>query len=124
MIYSTVLRGIEETDVKLLEMAKVFRIKNRKKIRYIYLPSIIPYFITGCSVSLGFCWKSGIAAEVIGLSENSIGIRLYEAKLYLNIEELFAWTFVIVCVSAVFEKLIMYLIHKISNQITKAKREA
>lgn len=124
VIYSTVLRGIEEADFKLLEMAKVFRINNAKKIRYIYLPSVIPYFITGCSVGLGFCWKSGIAAEVIGLADNSIGLKMYEAKLYLSIDELFAWTFVIVCISAVFEKLVMYLIRKIGNKITKAKPEA
>lgn len=42
--------------------------------------------------------------------QNSIGERLYEAKLYLLTEELFAWTAVIVLVSVVFEKAVMLLV--------------
>jgi NitT/TauT family transport system permease protein len=123
IIYSNVLKGIETTDIKLLEMAKVFRISNTRKLRYIYLPSVIPYFVSACSIGLGFCWKSGIAAEVISLAEFSIGSRLYETKLTLETGELFAWTLVIVCISAMFEKLVMYLIRKVSDIITKAKAE-
>lgn len=111
VIYTNVLKGIESTDRLLLEMADVFRIPLTKKIRFIYIPAVMPYFVTACSVGLGFCWKSGIAAEVIGLPRNSIGSSLYEAKLYLMTKELFAWTIVIVLLSILFEKLVMKLIH-------------
>ena len=110
VIYTNVLQGIESTDRELLEMASVFRISVGKRIRYIYIPAIMPYFVSACSVGLGFCFKSGIAAEIIGLPANSIGERLYEAKLYLLTEELFAWTAVIVLVSVVFEKAVMLLV--------------
>ena len=72
-----------------------------------------PSFVTACSVGLGFCFKSGIAAEVIGLPANSIGGELYKAKLYLMTPELFAWTIVIVAASVLFEKLVMWGIRKI-----------
>lgn len=110
IIYINVMKGIESVSKELLEMAVVFRIPKGRKIRFLYLPSVIPYFISACSVGLGFCWKSGVAAEVISLADNSIGERLYEAKLYLNTEHLFAWTVVIVIISAVFEKLILKFI--------------
>ena len=110
VIYTNVLQGIESTDGELLDMARVFRISFGKKIRYIYLPAVLPYFVSACSVGLGFCFKSGIAAEIIGLPNNSIGERLYEAKLYLLTEELFAWTAVIVLVSVIFEKVVMLLV--------------
>ena len=32
-----------------------------------WLPAVLPAFRQGCSVALGICWKSGVAAEVIGL---------------------------------------------------------
>ena len=83
VIYTNVLQGIESTDRERLEMASVFRISVGKRIRYIYIPAVLPYFVSACSVGLGFCFKSGIAAEIIGLPANSIGERLYEAKLYL-----------------------------------------
>ena len=37
-------------------------------------------------------FKSGIAAEVIGVPDFSIGANLYEAKIYLDTASLFAWT--------------------------------
>lgn len=113
IIYTNVLQGLYHTDMKLLEMANVFNMKKRNRIRYIYIPSIIPYFISACSIGLGFCWKSGIAAEVIGQPQNSIGEQLYEAKLYMMTRELFAWTFVIILVSVVFEKAVMWIIKKL-----------
>ena len=116
VIYTNVLQGIDGADPKLLEMASVFRMPFFRKVRYIYIPSVLPALVSAASVSLGFCWKSGIAAEVIGLPTGSIGEKLYEAKLYLMTGELFAWTAVIVLVSVVFEKLGMLLIRKLAGQ--------
>ncbi|MDE7325592.1 MAG: ABC transporter permease subunit [Lachnospiraceae bacterium] len=110
VVFTNVRGGIRQADKKLLEMAEVFRIGVWKKVRAIYLPAIRPAFVTACSVGLGFCFKSGIAAEVIGLPPNSIGGELYRAKLYLMTPELFAWTIVIVAVSVLFEKLVMWVI--------------
>ncbi len=110
MIYTNVYQGLITTDRKLLEMAEVFKISRFRRIRAIYIPSVMPYFTSAISVSLGFCWKAGIAAEVIGIPTGSIGERLYEAKIYLVIDELYAWTVVIILISILFEKLVLYLI--------------
>ena len=120
VIYSNILQGILETDHRLLEMAKVFRVSLVRRVRYIYLPSVLPYLVSACSVGLGFCWKSGVAAEVIGIPNGSIGRQLYEAKLYLMTEDLFAWTFVIVAISVLFEKLIMAGIRCAVRKISQA----
>lgn len=77
-----------------------------------YLPQILPFFRSACAAGLGLCWKAGIAAEVIGLPDGSIGERLYEAKVYLETPDLFAWTLVIVLVSLLFERLFLFLLGK------------
>lgn len=118
IIYTNVLQGLRSTDNKLLEMSSVFRVNIIKKIRYIYIPAVAPFFISAISVGLGFCWKSGIAAEVIGLPKHSIGENLYYAKLYLMTDELFAWTIVIIVISIFFEKMVMYLILYIQRMVT------
>lgn len=123
VIYTNVLQGIESTDKELLEMASVFRVSVGKRIRYIYIPAVLPYFVSACSVGLGFCFKSGIAAEIIGLPANSIGERLYEAKLYLLTEELFAWTAVIVLVSVFFEKAVMLLVKALAKSLAGNGKE-
>ena len=57
-------------------------------------------------------WKSGAAAEVIGLPEHSIGEHLYMAKIYLETADLFAWTLVIVLVSLAFERAFLALLRR------------
>ena len=108
ILYTGILEGVQSTDQKLLEMAAVFRIPLRRSVRYIYVSHVLPFFRSSCSVALGFCWKSGIAAEVIGIPDGSIGEKLYKAKIYLNTPDLFSWTLVIVLLSLLFEKLFLF----------------
>lgn len=117
VIYTNTLEGIRRTDKKLLEMAKVFHMPLSRRLLYIYLPAVIPYFVSACSVSLGLCWKSGIAAEVIGTPAGSIGELLYSAKIFLQTAELLAWTVVIVVISVAFEKLFMALLKALVNKL-------
>lgn len=115
VVYANVSEGLRQTDWKLLEMAEVFGVGFRKKICYIYLSEVLPYLLTACSLGLGMCWKAGVAAEVIGVPDGSIGEKLYHAKIYLNTPDLFAWTIVIILISVLLEKcvlgLLRYLVH-------------
>jgi len=110
VIYRNILDGISNIPRELKDMAKVFRVSKINKIRYIYLSEVGPYLRAACSISLGLCWKSGIAAEVIGMPANSIGENLYTAKIYLNTPDLFAWTVVIILISICFQKGFLALI--------------
>ena len=112
VIYTNVLYGIENTDKDLLEMAEVFEVPLRKRIWYIYLSETLPYLRAACSVSLGLCWKAGVAAEVIGIPAGSIGEKLYEAKIYLQTPDLFAWTLTIILLSICFEKVFLFIIDR------------
>jgi NitT/TauT family transport system permease protein len=96
-------------------MAKVFKIPTLRRIRYIEAPQIMPFFYSGCEIALGLCWKSGIAAEVIGIPKGSIGERLQQAKVYLDTPDLFAWTVVIVVLSFLFERLILTLLKQLQK---------
>ena len=118
VLYGAVRTGIAGADVQLLEMAAVFRLPPGRRLRSIWLPAVLPAFRQGCSVALGICWKSGVAAEVIGLPNGSIGDALYRAKITLSTGELFAWTFVIILLSAGFEKLFLLLLDCVTRAVT------
>ncbi len=105
ILYSNVLAGIKSTDKKLTEMAQLYQIPWGRRLLYIYLPQVKPFLLSACSVALGMSWKAGIAAEVIGIPAGSIGDALYQAKIYFDTGDLFAWTVIIVLISVGFEKL-------------------
>lgn len=119
VIYSNILGGIRATDIILLEMSRLFRISTLRKIRYVYFPQIFPYLLSACGSALGLCWKSGIAAEVIGMPTGSIGERLQQAKVYLDTPDLFAWTLVIVLVSLTFERLFLMFLNWSAKSMEK-----
>ena len=123
IVYLSLLEGLENTDSGLLEMARVFRFSPWSRLVGIFLPQCTPYFLSACRVSLGLCWKSGIAAEVIGLPYASIGEKLYQTKIFLQTSDLFAWTVTIVAVSAVFERLFLYLANLLGKAVSGVSQD-
>ncbi len=120
VVYINILQSFDNVDNNLLEMADIFNVSLLRKLRFIYVPALVSGFMSACKIGLGFCFKAGIAAEIIGLPFQSIGSELYKSKLYLMTDELFAWTVVIVLMSVFFEGVCIYLLNKLSCIIEKA----
>ena len=119
VIYANTLMGLDSTDRKLIEMAKVFRIPFVTQLRAIYLYQVLPFLRSGLAVAIGLCWKSGVAAEVIGIPRGSIGEKLYKAKVYLETPDLFCWTLVIVLLSIACEKLLGLLMNMVEKEAAR-----
>ena len=120
IIYIAVLEGLLGTDQKLIEMANVYQIHGWYRVKAIYLSQLMPSLKTATSLAMGFCWKSGIAAEVIGLPTFSIGEHLYNAKVYLDTPALFAWTLVVIVMSVLGEKIVMWLVSWAATRLEKS----
>lgn len=108
-IYLNTLEGLKNVDRKLLEMAAVFRMPLWNRFFYVYRPALQPFLTGSLKLALGMCWKSGVAAEVIGTPALSIGERLYLSKIYLDTAGVFAWTATVVLLSFCFEKIVLWL---------------
>ena len=108
VMYANILAGIRNRDRQLLEVAIVFRIPWLRRVRAIDVPAVLPFFAAACRTGVGLAWKSGVAAEVIGVAQGSIGERLYEAKLFLESADLFAWTIVIIALSVTGEAVVLW----------------
>jgi len=117
MVWTNLYAGLEHADPELLEMARVFQFSPWKKLRFIYIPALMPYFTAACSTGLGFAWKSAVAAEVIAHPENSIGLRIYNAKIYLETTDLFAWTIGIVLISVMLERIALLLLARLERRL-------
>ncbi len=116
LVYGNTWQSIVLTDQKLLEMGQVFHLSFWKKLRYLYFPQVYPNLYIASALGMGMCWKAGTAAEVIGIADGSIGERLYEAKAYLQMPELFAWTITIILVSVAMERIFLALLRWIDRR--------
>ena len=105
--YVSFTEGMKSLDKKMLQMAEVYRLPGFSRFLYVYRPALKPFLYSSMKISLGMCWKSGVAAEVIGLPDFSIGEGLYFSKITLNTAGVFAWTGVIILLSILFEKLVL-----------------
>ncbi|MCR5000711.1 MAG: ATP-binding cassette domain-containing protein [Lachnospiraceae bacterium] len=112
-IYVNTLAGLDAADRDLLEMADVFNISLYNRLMFIYRRPLIDFLKPTIKVTLGMCFKSGVAAEVIGVPEPSIGNRIYMAKIYLETADLLAWTLTLIILSVLSEKVIMWLIYNV-----------
>ena len=110
VVWANVDQGVRETDPALLEMARVFRLSPGRVFRHIRLPAVMPFFLAAARTGMGLAWKAGVAAEVLAAPRLGIGRALYEAKVYLESEELFAWTAVIVAISVLLERGLVRLL--------------
>lgn len=114
-VYLNTLEGIKSTDRKLLEMAKVYGMHPLDRFFYIYRPALKPFWDSCMKLSIGMSWKSGVAAEVIGTPDYSIGESLYVSKIYLDTAGVLAWTAVIILISSLCEKIFLGLWHRFSE---------
>lgn len=109
-IYINILEGLKSTDEDMLEMAASYKMPFGKVFKYIYKPAFISELVAATKVSIGMSFKSGVAAEIIALPAFSIGERIYMDKIYLNTAGVFAWTFVLILISVLTEKIVMFII--------------
>ena len=110
VIYSTVMHGLQSMDPQMLEMARLYKVRGIRKLFYIQLPGVMPFLTSACSVAIGMAWKAGVAAEVIGVINGSIGQKLYDAKIYFQNADLLSWTLIIILLSVTGEKLFVRLL--------------
>ena len=127
-IYFNLLEGLKQLDNQLLEMARVYRMPFKNRMRYIYLPGIEPFFISALTLAIGTAFKAGVAAEIIGTPDYSMGERIYMSKIYLDTAGVLSWMITIIVVAYLCEKLFVkvanFYLHKKKTVHVARKKQA
>ncbi len=123
IIYESVQMAVIIGDKPLEEAAKVFRFSKFKTFIYVTVPAVFPSFMASAVTTLGFCWKSGVAAEVICLPKLAIGKELNTAKQHLETADVFAYTVVTVILSILIELLLKAVLRKYHKKKEAAKND-
>lgn len=78
-IFLNTLHGIASTDPKLKEVAYTYGLSHWGLMTRVYLPSAAPSVFVGMRLGLSFCWRSLVAAELLGASKG-IGYLIQEGR--------------------------------------------
>ena len=119
IVCSNMMEGLDQLDPKLREMAVTFRIPPWRRFVGVYISQLLPYFRSASRLAIGLCWKSGVAAEVIGIPNGSIGEKLYQSKVYLETADLFAWTITVILLSYLCEKIFALIINLLQKRVER-----
>lgn len=113
IVYANMLGAYKAIDIKLIEMLHVFRVSFIRRVKILYIPSTLDIFISTLKISVGMAFKAGVAAELIGLPQRTIGNSLYESKIFLLTSDIFAWTISIILMSTAVQTCLIWLIKKL-----------
>ena len=115
IVYQNVRNALDNINPELTDLGRMEKISYPRMLFDVLFPEIAPAIHSTASVTAGMAWKAGVAAEIIGTPKGSIGKQLYLAKIYLDTDDLLAWTVIIVVISVLFEKLFVFLLKKLWN---------
>ena len=112
ILYQNFLSGLEQTDRKLVEMAKVIKKNNLRRLIYLYIPSAHAYAFSGMATAMGFGWRSVIIGEVLAGPVYGIGTGMKRAQAFIDMKTLLAWTVIAVLISFIFDYVLKFIAKK------------
>lgn len=109
-LYFALVEGLRQLDPRLREMLCVHRVSAPRRLLAQLWPSLLPFLQAACRSACGMAWKSGVAAELVGLPAASVGERVYQSKLLLETADLFSWTITVIVLSWACERVFLHVL--------------
>ncbi len=119
IVWSALKNALQNVDRELIEMANTYKMPFFKRVTALYLPSVLPSYLTALVTAMGLGWKAGIAAEVLCGTNDTLGNGLLTAKTYLETVDMFAYTVAIIILSVIMELLFRAVIKAVSRKETQ-----
>ncbi len=115
IIWQNLCDGFSAIDKNLSEVCDVFEFSHKKRIKLLIFPTLQKYFTPAFLTSIGLAWKSGIAAEIISYTKNSIGKNILDSKTIYSYDIMLAWTLTVVLLSLILEYSVKALVRRCSK---------
>ncbi len=92
MCYASVYSSLTQVDKELIEMSIIYRVSMEKRIKKLFLPSVLPNVCEYGARNLSFALKLIVSAEIMSNTFQSIGGEMQFSALYDKTPLLFALT--------------------------------
>ena len=113
-IVMNTIQGVEAIDGNLESVMVMLKASKWQSMKFLIIPSVIPYVVTGFKLGLGYAWRVVIAAEMVGVP-NVLGYVLNLGRSTAQTEITFI-TIIILCVMLVLiEKCLFAPLEKITE---------
>lgn len=106
------IRGIQNTDKKLLEVAKVLEKSKAQVLVKIIIPSSVPFIFTGIRLGMGAAWSCVVAAEMIAAA-TGIGYLIMFARELSQPDVMLVGVFTIGFIGLAIDQVLLLLERKI-----------
>lgn len=115
IFYDVTINTLINMDVKLIEMCRVYKVKEIDILKKIYLPSIIISIRNILNSTISLIFKVVIAGEVYAQPKYGIGAAIQLEKMQLNTAAVITWIIIIAVVSIVVDKIFNILLRKLNK---------
>ena len=111
----TVREGAKALDPSLAEMARVFRLDQRRVLRHVVLPQLYPYIAAAARSGLALVWKIVLVVELLGRS-TGIGFKLGLFFQFFDVASILAYALAFIVIVQVIEWGILQPLDRAANR--------
>ncbi|WP_349763681.1 ABC transporter permease subunit [Fusobacterium sp. SYSU M8D902] len=115
ILYESILGALNNSDVNLLKMSKIYRVPQKRVITDIYIPSVYYSIAPNLPSYIGLTFKVIIAGEVLSQESFSIGGEIFLNKIYLESSNIFAWIAIVIVINYILENGLKRLNYMVSR---------
>lgn len=115
MVIVTVREGAKVMDPRLDEMAKVFQMPAKARLRHMMLPQLAPYLATAARNGLAVIWKIVLVVEFLGRS-SGVGFQIHLKFQLFDIAGVMAYAFTFVVIMLVIDYGVIQPIERHANR--------
>lgn len=113
VVFYNVYQGVQQIDRDLLDVTRSLRASRIQTLRWVVLPSLVPWLITGIRLSIGIALIGAVIAELIAASQG-LGYYIKYSSNLLDVTGVFAGLAVITAVAIALDQLLKTLERRIA----------
>ncbi len=98
----TVREGARSLDLRLEQMATVYRFTRWQRFRDVWIPQLFPYLMAATRGGLALIWKIVLVVELLGRS-NGVGFQLHMAFQVFDVASILAYSLAFIAVVQLIE---------------------
>jgi NitT/TauT family transport system permease protein len=119
-ILFNVIAGASAVPTDLREATRSYRLSRWLRFRFLYLPAVFPYLVTGWVTAAGGAWNASIVAEYVTfkgavLTANGLGAEISLAAEHADFPRLGACVIVMAAVVVTFNRLVWKRLYELAE---------